>query len=624
MQYTFIFWYWWLCSEDNFLADALSRDKEEEFLEKAYSSGFWDESTVPVRHGNAGKQRVLPESRGHVKLPRPVPARVVRPGASVAKALFISMFAFCMLTPIESAPHGSKFTASVSYSRSSVFLGLPSVFTDQLETVLDNRFSSSSWRTIKSGVKLWREVAATYEWSPIIATDDVHRGGKLSAFVLTLAFDTDLVWGSIEAYTWGMRSWMRLQHQADPALGVMGYDDLMASVKVLTWTAGEPRRQLSISVLKRIIDNTDRASFMAVQLVFLLLLMTYTFQRSECPLPKSWEGRERYHADVHMRAEDVDTMVIDGQAAFRCRLRVIKQNPRAERPEAHGDGDWVIVGDLPGTEYSIITWYLRCQQFIGRRTDMTASLFLDDDMSRPWLYRKALAFFHSTQRACGMAENELVGFAGCRVAGWNGTKDKLGKDMAQAQGGWMSNACNRYSRFALTNIVHIPAAIMEMGQYAPESDDAVLALPAPEERDAGPPATRLVRRGGPSVVPAVASSTRAQPKRRPARGSAAPSVPVSSALLPPGWHARLHDGPSLVRSYTSYVGPNGEKAQSRQEAWNSGIVGDDSDGGSSGSSRASSSQLSASASSSPLLADVVVEADRPSSRRGPVARSGQF
>ena len=99
-----------------------------------------------------------------------------------------------------------------------------------------------------------------------------------------------------------MRSWMRLQHQADPALGVMGYDDLMASVKVLTWTAGEPRRQLSISVLKRIIDNTDRASFMAVQLVFLLLLMTYTFQRSECPLPKTWDGRERYHKDVHMRA----------------------------------------------------------------------------------------------------------------------------------------------------------------------------------------------------------------------------------------------------------------------------------------------------------------------------------
>ena len=138
---------------------------------------------------------------------------------------------------------------------------------------------------------------------------------------------------------------MRLQHQADPALGVMGYDDLMASVKVLTWTAGEPRRQLSISVLKRIIDNTDRTSFMGVQLIFLLLLMTYTFQRSECPLPKTWEGRERYHKDVHMRAEDVDTMVIDGKAAFKCRLRVIKQDPRAERPEADGDGDWVIVGD---------------------------------------------------------------------------------------------------------------------------------------------------------------------------------------------------------------------------------------------------------------------------------------
>ena len=58
-------------------------------------------------------------------------------------------------------------------------------------------------------------------WSPVIHTDDPLRGGKLAAFVLYLLDKTDLVWGSIANYVWGVRTWLTLQYQADPIQGVM-------------------------------------------------------------------------------------------------------------------------------------------------------------------------------------------------------------------------------------------------------------------------------------------------------------------------------------------------------------------------------------------------------------------
>jgi len=344
VKYHFIFWYYWLPSKANFLADALSRqDGIPQFMVDVYSSGFWGPGTVPIPHGTAGHTRQLPEVRGEVPIPKPgvLPsgdaprrpaaefvaamdslglrkAEATTPGdegatyaaramaaparrSSVAGsrkpwlrgALAVLCFT-CCLQPVAPAPV-SKFSSSVSNVRSSIFNGLPADLTETVETLLDNRLSSSSWRTVKSGMRIWKAVAVERDWPHIIVTDDPERGGKLTALVCSMLTDTDLVWGSIEAYTWGVRQYMIVQHQADPALGVMSWDTFMASVKVVAWVPGEPRKMVPISVISSILDDVDLEDFMDVQMAFMILLCLYTYSRSESPCPKSYTGRESYY-----------------------------------------------------------------------------------------------------------------------------------------------------------------------------------------------------------------------------------------------------------------------------------------------------------------------------------------
>ena len=138
--------------------------------------------------------------------------------------------------------------------------GSPARF-PQVETVLDNRLASSSWR----------KVAVARGWAHIIATDRPDRGGKLVTFVLHMLTDTELVWGSIQTYVWGVRTWMQSQHQADPAMGVRSWDNFMDGVKVLTWVPAEPRRRCPVDVVGRILEAVNLESFQEVQLAFIIL-----------------------------------------------------------------------------------------------------------------------------------------------------------------------------------------------------------------------------------------------------------------------------------------------------------------------------------------------------------------
>ena len=169
-----------------------------------------------------------------------------------------------------------------------------------------------------------------------------------------------------------------------------------------------------------------------------------------------------------------------------------------ERPEARGDGDWAVVGDIPGSKFSIILWYTRLQQFLGRRPNRRGPMFLDPDMQRPLVYRKLLKQFKDLQRRVGVPEDELTGPHGLRVEGFNGTKGGLGEELAQVQGGWKSTAFKRYDRFRMEQVVRIPGVIV--GED--EGDDPAATNEA-EERPAGPPARRLRRR---DVQPARAGA----------------------------------------------------------------------------------------------------------------------
>ena len=533
LRYEFIVNLVWICTEDNVNADHLSRDREGDFLEDAYAPehGCWAADTVPDRMEGAGRTRVLPEKRGTFETPVPdvpVPAPVAsklsaaaatfvpqgapeddaasyiaraqaaggctyRPaGVGVRRGgtlvLVLALFG-CFCVPAAPMPV-TQFQASLEYSQTTLFDGLPGDLLAPLESVLDNRLASSSWRKVKSGMKIWRTVASARGYSHIIATGDRQRGAKLVAFVMHMVMETDLVWGSIQTYVWAVRTWMQSQHQADPIMGVRGWGTFMDSVKVLTWVPAEPRRRCPVGVVEKILDATNFNSFKEVQLAFIILCLLYTFSRVECPCPKTFDGRECYDPEVHWRVEDFDVVHVAGRRVLKVRFRVIKQDQRVERPEACGDGDWAYVGDVLGdSKWSPIRWYQRLQQFHGRRADRRGPMFLDPDMRRPLIYAKLLVQFKEAQRAVGVPEDELAGPHGLRVEGYNNTKNRLGQDLAVAQGLWSSSAHKRYDRFDMGRVVRIPSAIVGLD----EGDSPDPLNGEEEERPAGPPARRMRR-----------------------------------------------------------------------------------------------------------------------------------
>ena len=149
---------------------------------------------------------------------------------------------------------------------------------------------------------IWCTVCALYGWERILRTDDPRRGGKLAAFVLHMTTKTRLVYGSIEQYVWGVRVWMQSQMVVDPLMGVLFWASFMQAIKVLTWVPGEPRRAVPHETIEAIIDLVEAQyshDLFAVQMVFLILVLYYSFSRTECPCPKTYTGHECFDEDVH-------------------------------------------------------------------------------------------------------------------------------------------------------------------------------------------------------------------------------------------------------------------------------------------------------------------------------------
>jgi hypothetical protein len=86
---------------------------------------------------------------------------------------------------------------AVTFPRASVFEGLPTELFDTLGDYMDSRLKESSMRTVNAAMVHWRKVALRYGWQVLMLSDDPHRGGKMAAFVLEMAKDTDLAYGSI-------------------------------------------------------------------------------------------------------------------------------------------------------------------------------------------------------------------------------------------------------------------------------------------------------------------------------------------------------------------------------------------------------------------------------------------
>ena len=572
----------WISSEDNLLADLLSRlDGYRLFVEEAYRTGFWSPDVVPQPHPANGEVRTLPENRGLLAegveaaadVGRPTPRQEVAPrrGGGVRPAMpgvrtMVMLLLVCVQTVASAPGRSTSAVNTVQCTRASLLEGASSDTADWARRTLDNRLSESSWRTVKSGLKLWRAVAEDHGWPAIISTDDPLRGGKLVTWVRRMVEDTALTYKSIDCYLWGVRKWHELQEQADPIAGIMGWDNFMQSVKVLTWQPGEPHKAVPWEVIEAIIDDTDKGDFGEVQFVVIMLTLLHTFSRTECPCPKSFTGAESFDTSKHWRVCDFDVMIICSVACVLVRFQAIKQDPRVERPRGRGEGDWSVVGGIQGTKWCLVTWLVLLNNFHGARTDKEAPMFVDpQDRSRPYLYRMLNADLVVRQKRVGVPDEDITHSHGLRVRGYNETKWALGKPLAGAHGGWAqkedadTSGNSRYDRFLLSLVVRIAACIAHVdpgmfGEPSEEPGAALVPLGTIRERAAGrSPGGRMTRH---PVVP---------------DGDDAPVLPVAVAgevqpELPEGWTRERRVGAN-GRAYYVYHGPTGERAPSLPAAW---------------------------------------------------------
>ena len=496
-----------------------------------------------------------------------------------------------VLTALFTSPISAALTeqqASVPYEYASIWDGLPTETEATVESLLAARYSPSSWRTINGGMAQWRATANRFGWPTLIRRNDPDRGGKLAQFVADMLLNTALVSGTIVGYVWGMCKWQQMHRQPDPRNGVEGWRGFMDAVTIMAWVPNEPRKRLPVAVVEKIIDYTlehHSDDFEWVQFVFLLLTLLFSFSRSECPCPKSHQGVEAFDKNKHWTwADFVVALYSDGKGgrlrALDVRMKGIKQDPRMERPEARGEGgDWLTIGDIPDSKFSILAWYRRVVAFHGRApADLETACFVDKVGGRPLTYSQALSMFKKVQEEVGTALGDEAlaaapyGLHGARVEGWNATRATLGGDLATAHGGWKSSAKTRYDRFSMARVCRIPSAIV--GQLDEHEGDRELER---EMRDAGVDLEAEAEGPGPARAPAVHAPTErvdrdglrreagvAAPtpvRRSPARRrQPAPSARKSPAL-PPGWRAETRG--AAETEHVVYHGPHGQLSASR-------------------------------------------------------------
>ena len=506
----------WLSTVANRLADHLSRDREADCLEEAITSGFWPLGTWPRRHESSGTIRRLDPDVGAISKADikasdidldldpvlewgriPLEGKVVPISASgEARFSFVSPVVRSSRGALQQLGVGyssntlrdgppTSFISSVPYSRASLFQGLPLEWENKLEELLDNRLATSSWNTVSSGVRRWRAVAATHGWPAVIPTDDPARGGKLVTFVLTMVYETELAYSSIELYAWGMRTWQKLQHQQDPALGVMGYEDFMKAVKVATFVPSEPHKQTPHWVIDGILKEVEEdpsPSFEDVQFAFYLLVSVLTFARSE-QLPKAWTGVNSFDSEFHWQVKDFDVRDVEGVKTVAVRFKAYKQDSLQERPEAKGGGDWRYLSSLPeNPRWCPLVWLLRLNGFHGPRAQESPFFVTTAGVAKAWRYKDSMDVFKRWQRKLGVPEDEMTGTHGSRVYGYNSVRAILGADLAQCHGGWESKAHERYRRFKPAEYLAITAAVAAGGMVPIEG--------APGDGE------RVLRRGG--------------------------------------------------------------------------------------------------------------------------------
>ena len=424
-----------------------------------------DHALPPPRLGDA-----LERLQVEVALAATAPRTRTKRGHHGSRANRRSLMLLTMMGVADAAPRDgySAQVSTVQYPRASLYEGLPVDFFESVDELMHNRLAPGSMLKVNIAFeRYWKPVAAANGWDEIITTDDPERGGKMATFVLHMLDNTALVADSIGTYVWALRWKMKLSHQADPVLGVMHWQDFMRSVRVKSHVPHEPRRAVPLRLILAIIASIDVTVHWEVQFAFLLVVMLFTFSRSECPCPKAFTGPHGWDVNKHWTVRDIVIRCVSGVYVLAVRFKSIKQDRRIERPEARGDhrldvpqgeaarggSDWSFVGDLPGHPLSPFKWYRLLMSFYPGPRAETSPFFLSRDKTRPLTYAGAMSDFKKLLRRVSPDDSDY-GLHGLRVEGWN-LGAAVDPDLAEAHGGWKPGNASRYSRFNLSSVFNL-------------------------------------------------------------------------------------------------------------------------------------------------------------------------
>jgi hypothetical protein len=364
--------------------------------------------------------------------------------------------------------------------------------------------------------------------SEVIASDDPSRGGKLATFMVYCVDETDLAGTSILNYTWALRAYMKFCRQLDPVLGIAEWDDWSQAVQVTAWVQGEPRRMVPLDLVRRALRHVQESyvsSFASVQAAVLMLMLLFTFARSETPCPKSLDG---FDAEQHLRVCDV--AVVAAPWRMRVRLKRIKQDQRQERPEARGEGDWVVVGDTPADPvFSIRLWLQRLFALHGGARDGAQPFFVSpSDRTKPLTYQTAMRHVRSLWAAVASTEEaQRYGLHSLRVTGYTLARRGAGEALAVAQGGWHSDVHQRYDRFSISQVVALPAVMLQV-----DATEEELTAAAGAVAQAAPAAPPTAAPSAPPQVPARPLPARS-PARKRGRSQSEPQAVAAPVARPP-------------------------------------------------------------------------------------------
>ena len=234
---------------------------------------------------------------------------------------------------------------------------------------------------------------------------------------------------------------MKFQRQLGPVIGIAQWADLMQSAEMLTFMPSESRKQVPGSWISGAVDTADRTNFDDVRAVLLMLMLLFTFARSESPLPKTKDGKENFDPEKQLCLSDVRIKLVADKTTAQFRLKGIKQDTLGQRAAAQGEGDWVIVAGTGDTDRFDITMWLQLYfSFFSNTRPDDEPLFVDaPGDATPWIDSAALTACRELwARTPGVttAEANTCGLHGLRVSGNVGVTRELGKEIAKAQGGW--------------------------------------------------------------------------------------------------------------------------------------------------------------------------------------------